>query len=305
MIVDTVDRLKKIVPFKNIRFVVDKQQVRILRKTIKGVSAKNIVLEPFGRNTASAIGLATIKLPKGSIMAVFPSDAHIDNDMKFKSTIKKSIDFVDKNIGAIACVGVKPDHPSVDYGYIETSHQPSAISYQPIKKVKRFVEKPNLITAKKYIKKNNMYWNAGIYVFKALTMIEAMKKHAKKLHENLVKIKKNKKNLESAYKAMDNVSIDYQIMEKYKKLYCVKAEFKWSDLGTWKTMEKICKKNKKNNIQLGQVKLMDAENVAVYGLDNKKVSIIGVNDIVVVSTDEGVLVSHKDKLNDVNKIGWL
>ncbi|MDD4202706.1 MAG: sugar phosphate nucleotidyltransferase, partial [Candidatus Omnitrophica bacterium] len=303
MIVQTIERLEKITPFSKIRFVIDKEQINILNKTVKKVTKNNIIIEPFGRNTASAIGLAAISLPQDSIMTVFPSDAYIDSNKPFKSTMEKTIKFVNENNDAIVCIGVKPDHPSVDYGYIEIGNQMSEARGQKIQKVKRFVEKPNLQTAKKYFRKNNMLWNAGIYVFKTSTMIEAIKKHAPKLHEKLMLIKKNKKNLEKAYREMDNVSVDYQIMEKYEKLYCASAEFKWSDLGTWKTIEKTHIKNAKKNIEFGNIKTVNCENISVYGFDNKKISVIGLKHIVVVSTDEGVLVSHKEELDAVNDLG--
>ena len=299
LILDSIKRVKKISPFAEVRFVVDKEHVSILKKTIKKITSKNIITEPFGRNTASAIGYAAINLPEDSIMAVFPSDASVDSDLKFTKTIKKGINFVNKNNKAIVCVGVKPDHPSIEYGYIECKGDNN------ICKVKNFTEKPTLLKAKKFSKSNNMFWNAGIFIFKTKTILEAIKKHAPKLHEKLMLIKKDKKNLVKEYKTMDNISIDYQIMEKYEQIYCVKSDFKWSDVGTWKTISDLFQPNKQSNILLGQNKLIDCNNVCIYGLDDKKIAIIGINNAVVVNTKEGLLVCDKNKIDKVNDIGWI
>lgn len=298
LICDTIKRIQKISMFSDIRFVVDKAQLPILKKTVKKVKAINIFKEPFGRNTASAIGYAAINLPKDSVMAVFPADAYVDSDVKFAKIMKRGIEFVKKNQKAILCIGVKPNVASIDYGYVQCG-------IGAISKIKRFIEKPNMSKAKKYLKQKDMLWNAGIFIFQTETILNAIAQHAPKLYKNLMLIKKSTKNLLKAYSSMDDVSIDYQIIEKYSDLYCLKADFEWSDIGTWKTFSCLFEKDKMKNVSVGCNKIIDGENVDIYGMDERKISVLGLDNLVVVSTKDGVLVCNKAYIDKIKDFGWI
>jgi len=303
LIKETIERLKGLVPTKNIIIVVDKKQVSLLRKTVKGIPRKNILVEPFGRSTASAVGLAALNLRKDYLMAVLPTDAFIKGKVRFKSTLKKAFKFALSKDDTIFCIGIKPKMASIGYGYIKLKKRVK----NNIFKVDKFVEKPNKLKAKKYLRSGKYLWNAGMFLFKAGTIERAIKRYAPSLSRELSRIKKNKKNIKSAYSRMKDVSIDYQIMEKVKNLYCVVASFEWYDIGSWKSVKELYrefggKRDKKKNVMFGKTRLLETKNTLVYNASRQEIGVFGMEDAIVVNTDDEILVTKLEEAESVKKM---
>jgi len=298
LIEESIDRVAGLLGKKNILIVVDDSQKHLLKKAAYSIPKKNILVEPFGRSTASAVGLAAIELDPEDVMVVLPTDAVIENASLFRKTIKKAIAFAQKKDDALICIGVKPRNPSTAYGYIKVKRQVAGLAYS----VDKFIEKPNEKKAKMFLRKQIYLWNAGMFVFKAKTLLDAMKKHAPSLHKELERIKKDKKKTESAYSRMKNVSIDYQIMEKVKNLYCVKGDFAWNDLGSWVSVATLFKKDKEGNVSFGNVRLMNAKGCIVYNTEEATLGVVGLKNAIVVHTKNGTLVCDKEKAEKVKKI---
>lgn len=294
LIVETIVRLRGLIAKKNIVVVVDKAQAKL----VKGVPRRNILVEPFGRSTASAIGLAAISLKPEDIMVVLPTDALIKDPGAFKKSIKRAIDFTSGKDGSLLCLGIKPWEATSAYGYIKVKDTQN----RGIFSVDRFIEKPTEKIAASLIKKKNFLWNAGIFVFRAKDILEAMRKYAPLLHKELECIKKRRYSKKRAYARMKNVSIDYQIMEKAKNLHCVKANFLWRDLGNWRALTKLLKKDKFGNATFGKVKLVRTRNSIAYNTRNTKLGLVGLKDTVVVNTKNGILVSSKKDAEKVKEL---
>lgn len=288
LVVDCINRLRGFVEKENIIIVVDKSQEKSLRKLAKGIPGKNILVEPFGRSTASAIGLAAIALKESDIMAVFPTDALIKGPRRFRKTLKDAVGFAYSE-NTLLCVGIKPDRPSTSYGYIKIKSPEGRGIYS----VDKFVEKPNEKKAEEFIKNKAFLWNAGIFVFKAGDILLAMKKYSPELYKELLRMKKNIKVKESAYRRMKNVSIDYQIMEKARNLYCAKGNFSWSDLGNWRSVSELLRKDRHGNAVFGKAELLNTRDSIVYNSTKDKLGIVGLRDTIVVRTKAGMLVSSK------------
>ncbi len=301
LIDDTIKRLKGLMSPDEIIIVVDEKQKNLLKPYTKKIPKKNILVEPFGRSTASAIGLAAINLDPDDIMAVLPTDAVIKGAPGFRETIKRAADFVSRTDNAIICIGIVPQEASTAYGYIKVEDIRTS-GKQGMRRIERFTEKPTKELAKKLIKNKNYLWNAGMFVFKAGTILLGIKKHAPRLYSQLEVIRKNKRRIKVAYKKMKNISIDYQIMEKSKDLRCAKARFGWSDLGSWNSVLKMLKKDKNGNAKFGKAEFIDTDNSLVYNLKNEKVGVVGLSGAIVVNTKNGVLVCDKRSAEKVKKI---
>lgn len=294
----STNRLRGVFEKKSIYYAVDKGQAGYLKKTIKGLSSGNIIIEPFPRNTASAIGLASLQFQPETILAFLPVDNYVEDGSQFKKVIREGIDFVESRPESIICVGLRPYAPMTGYGYIKIS---GAVSGR-VHRIAEFIEKPPLDKAKRFYKNPAYLWNGGIYIGKAGAILEEIKEHSPGLYSGLEKIKQNSKNLPKVYSRMKNISIDYQIMEKSRNIYCLKAEYKCHDIGNWTCVEKILPKDKNGNVIFGNAKAIDARGAVIYNSEKKKVGLIGLDNVIVVNTRDGVLVGKKDEIERVREI---
>ena len=232
----TLDRVRELVPDKNIVVVANRSHAKLVKKDFPKVYAGNLILEPVSRNTAPAITLAASVLEDrdpGALMVVLPTDQYITDEKKFSSPIRHGIDFVKNNPGAIVVLGVKPRHPSTHFGYIKVDRQGS--DARGIAKVKKFVEKPNREKAEQYLKRGNYLWNTGAFIFRADTLLKAVKEFAPKIYYTILRPGGGR----SIYRESPDISIDYAVIEKFRNIYCVKAEYEWHDLGGFESLIRI------------------------------------------------------------------
>jgi mannose-1-phosphate guanylyltransferase len=298
LITETVARLRGFVPRENMIVVVDKAQAKLVKNSVKGFPRRNVIVEPFGRSTASSIGLAAVRLKPDDIMAVLPTDAMIQGAGDFRSTLKAAVEFTRANENVLMCVGILPRGAETAYGYIKL--RPGGKGR--IRAVDKFMEKPTEKRASRFVKDGNYLWNAGIFIFKADSILEAMRRQAPLLYRELLLIKKDRTKTEEAYGRMKNISIDYQIMEKVKNLYCAKGNFSWRDLGNWKGIAPLFKRDMRGNNLFGRAKLVDTKNSIVYNSTGNKLGVIGIKDTIVVHTKNGTLVCGKKDAEKVKKL---
>lgn len=259
-----------------------------------------VLSEPVSKNTAPAIALATKYIMQETgedpVILVVPSDHLIQDKEHFLSTVKKGEKLAEE--GYIVTFGIKPNYPETGYGYINTL-KPLDIGF----KVKEFVEKPNLETAEKYLKAGTYYWNSGIFMFKASTMIAEIEKNA----PEIAKIAQNVDFTKSSdipfveFDKMPSISIDYAVMEKSDKIALVALESDWNDLGSWQSIYDVSKKDEHNNVFIGHVIDEGSKNSFVYA-SSKLVTTIGLEDTVIVETEDAILACKKDRTQDVKHI---
>lgn len=259
-----------------------------------------VLSEPVSKNTAPAIALATKYIMQETgedpVILVVPSDHLIQDKERFLSTVKKGEKLAEE--GYIVTFGIKPNYPETGYGYINTL-KPLDIGF----KVKEFVEKPNLETAEKYLKAGTYYWNSGIFMFKASTMIAEIEKNAPEIS----KIAQNVDFTKSSdipfveFDKMPSISIDYAVMEKSDKIALVALESDWNDLGSWQSIYDVSKKDEHNNVFIGHVIDEGSKNSFVYA-SSKLVTTIGLEDTVIVETEDAILACKKDRTQDVKHI---
>lgn len=275
-------------------------------KTLTELNLKNnhmsqvqAVYEPFGKNTAPAIAvLCQVLLSQNlgeEVAGVFPSDHLITQEEKFLSVVKFATEVAKGN--RVVTLGIKASYPETGYGYIQTQiqslRQEGEWSAFPVVK---FHEKPQLEKAKEFLAQGNFSWNAGIFVFKVSHMAELFKKHQPAMWSLVSTLKKDLSNLEEIYGKVQNISIDYAIMEKLSgdELACVPAEFGWSDVGSWDAVSQLRPTEKIIEVQ--------ASGNFVYGKEGKSYSAIGLQDVIVVDTDDALLLMKKGSSQEVRHV---
>lgn len=283
---------------ENISVVVGDNHMFEVNRHLKEINidkSENIITEPLGRNTAPAILYGTLKILSGvddALIFVFPADHVIEDSAAFENAIEGADMLAHK--GYIVTFGIKPQYPETGYGYIEGG--------EPIEegglKIKRFVEKPDKEKATEYMNSGNYFWNGGIFTFKASTILDEFREHAPEIVELL---KSDNIIDETIYSKLPNISFDYAVMEKTDRGAVLPVSFKWSDVGSWKSVFDFLPKENNNNVLKGDVVTKNSKNCLIQG-DRRLIVANGLSDIAVVDTDDAVLISHIDHSSNVKSI---
>jgi mannose-1-phosphate guanylyltransferase/mannose-6-phosphate isomerase len=296
----TYERILDLVQPQDIITITNKEYFYFVKNITDKFSkdmSKNIILEPIGRNTAPAIALACnyilerLNADTDEEVFVFPSDHLIEPKEKFIEYMKNGLSAV--RDGYIVTFGIKPTKPETGYGYIKAGENLGKYT-----KVERFVEKPSLETAEKYLKEGLYYWNSGIFAFKISTILEEFKKHAPEIY---IYLSKSYKEIIENFNSMPNISIDYAIMEKTDKVALVPMELIWSDLGSWDSFYEVREKDEYGNVVLGDVYTLDTKNSLIFS-NKRLVSVIGIEDAIIIETDDAILISKRGKGQEVKKL---
>lgn len=264
----------------------------------------NIISEPEGKNTALAIGVAAAwlnKISPDSVMVVLPSDHVIKNKRRFVFILKNGIEAAKK--GYLVTLGIKPLYPHTGYGYIKATKTKIPFGERPFFVVDRFVEKPDIKRAKKFIENKNFYWNSGIFIWKSSVILEEFKESLPYLYKKLEYLKAgfNKEMLKKIYRDADSISVDDGILSKSRRVIMTVADIGWNDISSFQAFDDISKKDKNGNILNARSVDIDSRNITVLGND-RLIATIGLDNVVIVDTDDALLISRKDRTQDVRKI---
>ena len=296
MIKNTVKRLLQIIPQKNIYIATNTAHAKDIAQELPGLK-NNLIIEPYIRNTAPCIGLAAQVLKnKTGTIAFLPSDHYIGKEKEFHATLKKAFEAAQKDY--LVLIGIRPTDPDTGLGYIKMGKEIKPNVYQ----VEKFVEKPDIKTAKKYLTSGRFLWNGGMFIAKTMVILDLFKKHVPKIYQLLAKIDKNLQNLAKFYEQMENISFDYAIAEKAAKIAVVPGDFAWSDIGNWGKLLEVLAKNKDENVVVGCDHYgVDTSGCLIHGTE-RLVATIGLKDVIIVDTPDAVLICNKDQAQDVKKI---
>lgn len=311
MIQQTVARLEGSVPVENIYIVTGKKYASDIKSQVTEISKSDkfkMLIEPKGRNTAPAAGLAAIYIKKKSpqaVMIVMPSDHSIPKKDEFMEVLKKAEGTAHK--GYLTTIGVIPDRPETGYGYIKKGAVLDRTKGLQSFAVERFIEKPDHEHALEYAKSGDYLWNSGIFVWRVSDILGEIKKHLPDLYRGLVEIEKaiGKKNeqevLEKVFNALEPVSIDYGILEKAEKVAVIPADLRWSDVGSWRALDDISEKDEAGNVITGNVIDIGSKNSIFYA-GKRLIATVGLENTVVVDTPDATLICNKNKTQDVRKV---
>ena len=306
MIQDTVARLDGIIPKENIFIITNKVQRQEIINQLPGVPEQNILEEPFGRNTAACIGLASIMISekaKDAVTFVLPADHIIQDVNSFQNVLMSAAKFANESKGLVT-IGIIPTRPETGYGYIQID---DAIITDNINKVLTFAEKPNYTTAVRFLESGDFLWNSGMFIWRIDTILEEISKYMPELNDGLVTIKNSlhTNNLDEiiaqVYGQLKGISIDYGIMEKSQKVFLTKGDFGWSDVGSWEEVYQLSGKNADANALVGKVFTDDTSDSYIYS-PNKFTAVIGAENFIIINTDDALLICRRDKAQDVKKV---
>ena len=298
----TIKRLTPLLDLQNVRVVCGQKHYHEIARHMADIgfaAERKIIQEPSGRNTAPAILLAAFHLRRvapDAILCIFPAD-HVIADIKaFHRTLRAAIKLAGKEY--IVTFGIKPHYPETGYGYIEGG---AAVSQKAFR-VKRFVEKPDRKTAEKYVQAGNFFWNSGMFAFKCSVILEEFKAHQPQLLATMEEIFSIRHPLEKeAYDRLDDISIDYAIMEKTDKCVVLPSDFGWSDIGSWKSLYDFLEKDAQHNVIDGDVIAQDTRNCFIMGHD-RLIATNRLRNLVVVETQDSIFISDLEHSRDVKSI---
>lgn len=302
LIQNTIKRLSPSLESSNIRIVCGEEHFFEIARHLEeiGVPSKGkIIREPCGRNTAPAVLLAILnilKTEKDAVLLIFPSDHVIRETEGFQDKLNTAVALAKMNY--IVTFGIKPDYPETGYGYIEGAKRVKNGAYA----VKRFVEKPDEKTAKRYVAAGNFFWNSGMFAFKASVMLKEFKNFEPALLKSMQKMVSNGSAVTlDKYKSLPDISIDYAIMEKTARGVVLPSDFGWSDIGSWKSLYDFLPKDSSNNVVEGDVIPRNTRNCFIRG-NNRLIVTNDIENMVVIETPDTVFVSDLEKSKNVKSI---
>ncbi|SHJ39447.1 mannose-1-phosphate guanylyltransferase [Thermoclostridium caenicola] len=331
MINETIDRIKNIVPYENTYIVTADRQKELLKSVINPqISVQNILAEPMPRNTAPCILYAAMKIYKehgDGIMFVLPADHYISNVPEFNRILRKAAGVAEVTDKLIT-IGIKPTFPSTGYGYIQYNMQNELVyrletlpagdeadgntstlhELSGVYEVEQFIEKPDRESAKSYIESGNFLWNSGMFIWKVSVIMDNFKRYLPRIYdemESYLKAKDEKDEmeaLEKAYSRIKGISIDYGILERSNDVYVIPGDFGWNDIGSWDALGAIFPPDENGNIIKADFIEIDTKNSIIYGQGKQLIATVGLKDMIVVNTDDALLICPKTRAQEVKDI---
>jgi len=313
LIQETVRRVRPIIPVERTLVVTGASHADSIRMQMDGpagVRKDKILTEPVARNTAAAIGwaaLAVRRMDPDGAMLVMPADHVIPDAAKYLRAIALAARVAQD--GRLVTFGITPTRPETGYGYIKVASRRPLLSQSGLKAlpVSGFVEKPDLRTAKRYLKAGGFFWNSGIFVWRADAILKEIETALPKLGRALKRLDKalgtpdESRALEKFYKGAESISIDHGVLQRSKRAAVIPAPFRWSDVGNWSSLNEVADTDQAGNVRIGRIVDIGSRDSILYG-EHRLVATIGLRDMVVVDTADATLVCHKDRAQDVKQI---
>ena len=328
MLRETADRLTPTFAENRLWVVTNEEQATGVQRELPRVPRKQILAEPVGRNTAAAIGLAAIHLAQehgDALMAVLPADHHIADAAQYRKVVRAAMKLAGSP-GNLVVLGIPPSHPETGFGYIERAGAATRVEGISAYNVRRFTEKPNAARAKRYVASGRYFWNAGMFFWRVSTFLECLRKYLPKTWRALGELQQSigtpayVRTLRRIYPRLENISVDYAIMEpatrsraahgksgkhRTERVFVLPAKIGWSDIGSWAAVHELLARKQGENVSLADSFALDATDNFLWSR-KKFVAAIGVRDLVVVETDDALLICPRERAQDVGKVvKWL
>lgn len=306
MIQDTVDRLEGLIDPERIFVITNKIQKPRVKDQLPQIPVENIIDEPFGKNTAPCIGLASGIIQKrcpDAVIVTLPADHLIKDKNEFQESIIKAVKFANDSNGLVT-IGIQPTRPETGYGYIQFDEGEER---SDVYKVLTFAEKPNLATANRFIKSGDFLWNSGMFIWKVETIMQEIKMYMPDLYDGVKEIQESVDTpefgrvLTTVYGQLKSISVDYGIMEKSRNVYVVPGTFDWNDVGSWEAVYQIAEKDEYENAKFGEV-YADKTTKSYIFAPQKFTAVIGADNLIIIDTTDALLVCNRDNAQDVKQV---
>lgn len=315
MLRETAERLSPLFSPRQIWVVTNEEQAEAVRRELPRVPREQILVEPVGRNTAAAIGLAATHFARtqgDAVMAVLPADHYIADAARYRKIVMAAMELARRQ-GNLIVLGIPPTHPETGFGYIERAKTAERFGGFPAFAVKRFTEKPALAVARRYMAAHRYFWNAGMFFWRVSTYLECLRKFLPETCRALGELQQHVgmpsygQALKRIYPKLENISVDYAVMERAtrkqgpQRVYVLPAKVGWSDIGSWAAVYELLAAKKGANVSTGEHFAHDASGNFFWS-PKKFVAAIGVNDLVLVETEDALLICHRERAQDVGKV---
>lgn len=270
------------------------------------IDKDNIIKEPLPKGTAMAIGNAAVKLlsrDPEAIIATINSDHHIKEELEFNKMLKKAAKMVEKNPDKMMLLGIQSRYPETGYGYIQLGENLG----DGFRAMKSFKEKPDIETAKKYHKQDQYIWNPAYFVFKAKSLLEWYKEYLPEMYDSLLKIKKASatdydKVLKEEFAKVENISIDYGILEKMSDMIVLPIDISWTDIGDWRSLRDLQMNHDDDNVSNVENLTLDSKRNLLYSYNGKKIMAVGLEDTIMVEDDDVIFLCKADRAQEVKEL---
>ncbi|PPK85487.1 mannose-1-phosphate guanylyltransferase [Neolewinella xylanilytica] len=304
----TFERFLKLTTADKIFIVTNGKYRDLVQEHLPEIGSQQILCEPSRNNTAPCVAYAAFKLqnidPEANFV-IAPSDALIVNDSLFAANINKALRFTAAN-DALVTLGISPDAPHTGYGYIQ--YLDEATDTEDVYRVKRFAEKPDLETAKSFLRSGDYLWNAGIFIWRAKTILDAYEQYAPEIYAllsqglNYYNTEEEQSFIDEFYPQTPSISVDYAIMENAANIFTIPAQFGWSDLGAWGALYQESSKDEDGNVITGQVIIEDTHNSLIRAPKDKLVVVGGVDDLLVIDEGDVLLVYPRNREQEIKAL---
>jgi len=306
MIQLTVERILPMIAMEDIYVCTNRDYVELVRAQLPALPEENILCEPMGKNTAPCIGFGAAVMERKygeAVMFVLASDSYIKYNSIFLNALRDAAEVAEAGENLVT-VGITPDYPEVGYGYIRFD---PAEGCGRAFRVERFVEKPDIETARSYLATERYLWNSGMFIWKLSTIKSALREHMPALYEGAERIgaawgtEQQQRVLEAEYAAMPGISVDYAVMEKAERIYTVPGSFGWNDVGSWQALDIIQQSNEFGNVVSGNAVTVDTRRCIIQGSE-RLIATVGLENVVIVDTPDALMVCNKSDTASIKKI---
>ncbi|NHN30220.1 NTP transferase domain-containing protein [Paenibacillus sp. S3N08] len=310
MLNDTIERFNGVIPMENTIVVTNRSQAVLLESVMHtSVQSSNILVEPVAKNTAASILLAALFIEKNhgdSLMVVFPSDHHITEEDRFRKTLDEACNIA-METGKIVTIGIKPTFPSTGYGYISCNNDPIMTKPCNVFEVAEFVEKPNFAKAQSYLESGNYLWNSGMFIWKTSSILDNFQRFLPRLYKTMLPLMdyigtdREEEMINDIYPLLQNISIDYGILERCDEVVVLVGDFGWNDIGSWDALGAIFPPDEYGNIVKASYLGIETRNSIIYG-EKRLITTIGIDGLIIADTKDALLICAKDKAQEVKEI---
>ncbi|HOX36520.1 MAG TPA: mannose-1-phosphate guanylyltransferase [Candidatus Brocadiia bacterium] len=311
LIQEAYDRVGKFYPSDDIYVSAPESIAGMVREQLPSVPAENLILEPARRDTAAAIGLETAIIARKdprAVIASLGSDHVIRDADRFINLLKAAETAIETMPDYLFALGVKPTRPETGFGYIETDQVLMKANGEPVYRVTRFTEKPDLESAEGYVRSGHFLWNSNMFIWRADTLLNLFRKFEPEMMSGLREIQsalgspQGADVLRRVYPTLKRVAVDYAIIEKTDKMAVIPADMGWADIGSWSAIHEVAEPDARGNIAHGREIILDTSNSTIFSNSGRLVAVLGMKDVVVVDTGDTVLVCSKQSCQDVKKL---
>jgi mannose-1-phosphate guanylyltransferase len=304
----TFARLEPLMPPDAVYVITAGRYMEDTGEQLPSLPTSNILKEPQGRGSAPAIGLAALHLwhrDPEAVMACLPADHFIADPERFRQVLSAAEQVARE--GHLVTLGIRPDHPQTGYGYIEVGDKLTEVGGFAVHRVHRFTEKPDERTAREFVQGGRHFWNSGMFVWKASTILEEIEKHLPRLHQCLSEVgcvlgtEAEETELERTWPEVEKETIDFGVMEKADGVLVIPVEMGWSDIGSWASLIDLLPADGDGNVVVGNHLGLDTRNSVVHS-PRRLVATVGVEDLIVVETEDVILICARDRAQDVKAL---